>query len=57
MKRFFDRTNTLPPKEIYDVLHEAEANGIELPKSVLTWWERETVLNEERNEFTIRHKR
>lgn len=40
------KTNTLPPKEIYDVLHKAEAKGIELPESVDKWWALETAINE-----------
>jgi hypothetical protein len=38
--------NTLPPKEIYDVLHEAEGKGIELPQSIEKWWKKETLINE-----------
>jgi len=33
---------TLPPPEIFDVLHAAEAVGITLPTAVDTWWEKET---------------
>jgi hypothetical protein len=40
------KANTIPPKEIYDVLHEAEAAGVELPKSVEDWWSEETRINE-----------
>jgi len=40
------KTNTLPPIEIYDVLHEAEAKGVELPASVEQWWTIETDINE-----------
>lgn len=32
---------TLPPKEIYDVLHLAKSTGIELPGNVMEWWEDE----------------
>lgn len=42
------KCNTLPPTEIYDVLHEFEACGIELPQSVSDWWETETLINEEK---------
>ena len=37
--------NKLPPKEIYDVLHAAEAAGIDLPDSVNEWWFKETEIN------------
>ena len=40
------KTNTLPPAEIYDALHEAEAKGVELPASVEQWWTIETDINE-----------
>jgi len=39
-------TNTLPPKEIYEILHQAEEKGIELPKNMLDWWKKETEINE-----------
>jgi len=42
--------NTLPPKEIYDVLHEAESKGVKLPESVESWWIKETAINEEKEE-------
>jgi len=38
--------NTLPPTAIYDILHAAEAKGIDLPESVENWWELETAINE-----------
>lgn len=37
-----ETTYTRPPKEILDVLHEAEAAGVELPKIVDDWWAGET---------------
>jgi hypothetical protein len=40
--------NTLPPTTIYDVLHAAEAAGIELPEEVDQWWLKETDINEQR---------
>lgn len=40
------KTNTRPPKEIYDVLHAAESKGIDLPESVDKWWALETAINE-----------
>lgn len=39
-------TNTLPPAAIYDILHAAEAKGIDLPESIEKWWEVETSINE-----------
>lgn len=39
------KTNTLPPVEIYDILSEAEAKGIKLPKEIEEWWETETAIN------------
>jgi len=33
---------TLPPPEIFDVLHLAEMAGIKLPRVVDDWWYRET---------------
>jgi hypothetical protein len=41
-----DRCHSVPPKSIYDVLHEAEGMGIELPKDVEEWWEYETMKEE-----------
>lgn len=38
--------NTIPPVEIYDVLHAAEEKGINLPDDVEEWWMTETILNE-----------
>jgi len=35
----------LPPREILDVLHEAEAAGIVVPKEVDEWWEKQTVID------------
>jgi len=41
------KTNTRPPVEIYDVLHEAETfKGVKLPESIEKWWALETALNE-----------
>jgi len=37
---------TLPPKDIFDILHSAEEKGIVLPKVVDDWWSNETELNE-----------
>lgn len=42
--------HSVPPKKIYDVLHEAEASGIDLPKEVEEWWEYETMREELGNE-------
>jgi len=50
------RCNTLPPKEVYDVLHEAEAAGIQLPKKVERWWKEETEINEKRRDEEKRAK-
>ena len=45
-----DKTFTLPPKEIYDVLHAAEEAGIDLPEIVDEWWFEETCkMEEEKN--------
>lgn len=42
------RTNTKPPVEIFDVLHEAEKRGVDLPVSIKVWWFEETATNEEK---------
>lgn len=34
-----------PPREILDVLHEAEAKGIDIPKPVDDWWESQTAMD------------
>lgn len=47
--------NTLPPEDIYEVLHMAEAAHIQLPKSVERWWEKETVINEKKREANENH--
>jgi len=39
-------TNTLPPIEILDLLHELEAAGIAIPNSVDRWWFIETNGND-----------
>jgi hypothetical protein len=39
--------HTLPPKEIYDVLHEFEELGGTLPEVVDDWWKNETLLEEQ----------
>ena len=44
-----EKCNTLPPKEIYDVLHEFESLGGNIPKSVDWWWIEETVINSKRS--------
>lgn len=36
------KVKTLPPSEIFDVLHAAEAAGVILPESIDKWWEKET---------------
>lgn len=36
------KVESLPPPEIFTVLHAAEAAGVILPKSVDDWWEKET---------------
>jgi len=43
------KTTTLPPTEIYNVLHDAESKGIELPESVEEWWAIETDINNNPN--------
>jgi hypothetical protein len=40
------KVNTLPPIEIYDILHEAEVAGILIPTIVDKWWEEETAINQ-----------
>ena len=35
-------TNTLPPTDIFDVLHDYEARGGTIPDVVDSWWEIET---------------
>lgn len=35
----------LPPKTIYDVLHEAESAGVIIPEDVDSWWKVETDIN------------
>jgi PilX N-terminal len=42
------KCNTLPPQEIYDVLHAAEVRGVELPESVELWWFKETQINQKK---------
>ena len=37
-----DTSRTLPPKEIFDLLHECEKHGIKLPEAVDKWWVKET---------------
>ena len=37
-------TYTRPPEEILDVLHEAEAAGVDVPKIVDNWWKEETEI-------------
>jgi hypothetical protein len=37
---------TLPPKDLFDVLHSAEEKGVILPKVVDDWWSNETELSE-----------
>jgi hypothetical protein len=50
-----DKVNALPPKEIYDVLHEFEERGGTLPESVDKWWFEETNTNEiKRQKLNIR---
>ena len=44
-------TNTKPPIDIYDVLHEAEKHGVELPKCIDDWWTLETAINESKKEI------
>jgi len=45
--------HSLPPKEIYDVLHAAEENGINIPLTVDEWWKKETEINEMNKGFTL----
>lgn len=40
-----ETTYTRPPKEILDVLHEAEAADVEIPKIVDDWWAGEPKLS------------
>ena len=49
-------TNTKPPLEILDVLHDAENNGIELLKCVDDWWLKETDLMQSKISKQIRSK-
>ena len=42
--------NTVPPDEIYQVLHDAEAAGVDLPKKVDKWWLDETMINQEKED-------
>ena len=39
-------TNFKPPIKIYQVLHEAEAAGVEIPKEIDRWWTKETEENQ-----------
>lgn len=36
------KVETLPPPEIFDVLHAAEVAGVVLPEEVDAWWSKET---------------
>ena len=49
-------TNTKPPIEIFDILHECEKHGIELPQFVDDWWFFETVISEEEKDSRERGK-
>jgi hypothetical protein len=40
-----EKTNYLPPKTIYGVLHAAEEAGIKIPPEIDKWWEKETIAN------------
>ena len=42
--------HSIPPKSIYVVLQEAEANGVEIPKDVDEWWVYETMKESMDNE-------
>ena len=33
--------HSIPPISIYEVLHAAEAKGVQIPKSVDQWWQNE----------------
>ena len=50
-----EQTNMKPPKEIYYVLQEAEAEGIDIPPSVYVWWKTETKENVRLEEFKTLH--
>ena len=45
-----EKTYTLPPVEIFDVLSAAEICGVRLPDSVEKWWKLETNLSEAEKE-------
>jgi hypothetical protein len=47
------KANTLPPTEIYDVLHKAEAVNIIIPMSVDKWWRIETAINQGAQPATV----
>jgi hypothetical protein len=49
-------TYTKPPIDILDVLHDAEKNGVELPKCVDDWWLKETDLMQSEISKQIRSK-
>lgn len=36
----------LPPREILDILHQAEAAGVDLPDSVEKWWASQTEIDQ-----------
>ena len=42
------KTYTLPPREIYDLLHLAEAKGVEIPNAVDDWWHKETKIDQDK---------
>jgi hypothetical protein len=39
-------THTLPPQEIYDILHDYEVRGGTIPDIVDSWWKKETDINQ-----------
>ena len=46
------KTIKLPPVEIYDVLHDAESHGVDLPQSIDDWWFMETETNQYKKDFS-----
>lgn len=47
-------TKTLPPIEILGLLHKCEEMGIDLPREIDKWWERETIAQQEEQERKLR---
>ena len=45
-----DLCDVMPPRDILDVLHEAEVAGVKIPEVVDDWWFRQTCVDQEKRE-------